>query len=140
MWQTLIGKIEETLTGVSLVKTIFTTPQDKVAAYPAVFFKPAGFQNSFSSQTENDQIFRFMVLVMVGTSGSTIENAFSTVLPKVVDNIVDAFDAGWNAGTIEGHRVRVKIDSADDWQISEEDKGLVAWAPLNVEIRLLKNI
>lgn len=139
MWQTLITKIGVTLDGVELVKEYFTTPKNNNDKFPAVFYRPAGFENGFETRTENAQTYRFLMIVMVGANGTTVENAFGTVLPKVVDQIVAAFDAAWDGGTIEGHRVRVKIDSADDWQVSEEDKGLVAYAPLNLEIRLLTN-
>ena len=122
MWATLTAKIAETLDGIVLVKEYFTTPKNEVTVTPAVFYKPAGFQNSFETNTENMQTYRFLVIVIVKASGSTVENAFSTVLPKVVDQIIDAFDANWNGGTIEGHRVRVKIDSADEWNVDGEDK------------------
>jgi len=140
MWQTIITKINTTLDSVILVKDHFTTPKKNLTKYPAVFFKPSGFQNDFETNSENTQIFRFVMIVLVSANGTTADNAFGTVLPKVVDSIVDAFDSEWNYGTVEGHRVRVKIDSADDWNLSEEDDGVTAYAPLNLEIRLLKNI
>lgn len=140
MWQTLITKIGTTLDGVTLVKEYFTTPKNDVTKTPAVFFRPSGFSNSFETNSENMQTFRFLMLIMVSASGSTVENAFKTVLPKVVDAVTDAFDEGWNGGTVEGHRVRIKIDSIDDWNVSAEEKGLVAYAPLNLEIRLLKTV
>lgn len=140
MYQSIIQKITTTLASVTRVKETFTTPKTKLDKFPCVFFKPTGFTNTFETQSENLQVFRFQMIVLVGAAGSTIETAFGTILPKVVDEIQDAFDAQWNGGTIEGHRVTVKLDSADDWQVSQEQDGLIAYAPLNLEVRLLKNI
>ena len=137
MWETLTAKIKTTLGTVAKVKEISSIPKTDWEKWPAVFFKPVGFTNDFETQNENNQTYRFLMIVMVGTTQTTMENAFDVVLPRTVDAIIDAFDAGWNYGTIDGHRVRVKIDSADAWEVSEEEDGLTAYAPLNVEIRLL---
>lgn len=137
MYQTLISKITTTLGNVSNVKDVFTTPKTKITKYPAVFFKPVWFQNSFETQSENMATYRFLMMVLVGANGTTVENAFGTVLPNTVDAIIAQFNQDWNQGTIDGHRVTVKIDSADEWQVSEEQDGLVCYAPLSVEIRLL---
>lgn len=140
MWQELITKINATLETVTLVKDYFSTPKENLSKYPAVFFKPAGFQNNFETGQENSQTYRFLMIVIIGCNGTTAETAFGTILPKVVDAITDAFDEGWDYGTINGHRVRVKIDSADEWQVSEGKEGAEVYAPLSIEIRLVKNI
>jgi hypothetical protein len=137
MYSTLITKIETLLESVAKVKLVFTTPNTKIDKFPAVFFKPDGFNNTFETQNENMATYRFLMVVIVGTNGTTIENAFGTVLPNTVDQIISAFDSGWNQGTIEGHRATIKIDSAGPWEVSEEEDGIVCYAPLNVEIRLL---
>jgi hypothetical protein len=137
MWEILNAKIKETLGTVKKVKQVSSIPETKWIKWPAVFFKPLGFTNDFETQNENNQTYRFMMIVMVGTNQTTMENAFDVVLPRTVDAIISAFDEAWDAGVIDGHRVRVKIDSADAWEVSEEEDGLTAYAPLNVEIRLL---
>lgn len=141
MYSTLITKITTTLESVSNVKDIFTAPKSKLTAYPCVFFKPAGFSNEFETQNENMKIYRFIMVVITEANkrGATVspEYAFNTILPNTVDAIIAAFDEQWNQGTIDGHRVTVKIDSADAWEMSEEQDGLVAYAPLDLEIRLL---
>lgn len=137
MYETLIGKINTTLSAVTSVKDVFSVPKTKLTKFPCVFFKPDGFINEFETNVENSATYRFMLLVMVGVAGTTAETAFGTVLPHVVDDIINKFNADWNQGTIDGHRVRVKIDSAAPWELSEEEDGLIAYAPLSVEIRLL---
>lgn len=136
MYEELITKIETTLGLVSEVKEVFSYPKTKITKFPAVFFKPNGMKNSFETGSENMKIYRFLILVMIGVKQSTHENV-NAVLAKTVDAVIAQFDADWNQGTIEGHRVWVKIDSADAWQVSEEQDGLIAYAPLSVEIKLL---
>lgn len=138
MYEQLIAKVQATLGNVQRVKDVFSTPKTKLTKFPAVFFKPAAFANEFETGQENMATYRFLMLVLVGTGKNmTAEDAFGTILPKTVDEIIAQFNADWNQGTIDGHRVRVKVDSADEWQVSEEQDGLIAYAPLNVEIRLL---
>jgi hypothetical protein len=138
MYETLIGKIQTTLEAVENVKDVFSTPKTKLTKFPAVFFKPAAFTNTFETNSENMAIYRFIVIVMIGCNQELKPSqAFSTVLPHTVDAIIAKFNSDWNQGTIDGHRVTVKVDSADAWEISEEEDGLIAYAPLNVEIRLL---
>ena len=138
MYEQLITKIQATLEAVSNVKDVFSTPKTKLTEFPAVFFKPSGFTNTFETQSENMAIYKFMVIVMIGcNSQMPPSTAFGTILPHTVDAIIAKFNTDWNAGTIDGHRVTVKVDSADAWELSEEEDGIIAYAPLSLEIRLL---
>ncbi|HBT75035.1 TPA: hypothetical protein DEB29_03485 [Candidatus Wolfebacteria bacterium] len=137
MYEQLVIKIKATLAEVTQVKDVFSVPKTKLTKFPCVFFKPSGFTNTFETQNENMATYRFMMIVMVGTAQTTEAQAFDVILPRTVDAIIAKFNADWNQGTIDGHRVWVKIDSADAWELSQEEDGLVAYAPLNVEIKLL---
>jgi hypothetical protein len=137
MWEQLIAKVKETLEKADNVKDVFSIPKSKITKFPAVFFKPAGFQNSFETQSENMAVYHFMAIAFVGTSGTTPEVAFGTILPHVVDNIIAQFNEDWDGGTIDGHRVSVKIDSSDAWEMQEDQDGITAYAPLSIEIKLL---
>lgn len=137
MYTTLISKIKTTLEAVTNVKEVFSIPKTKITKYPAVFFKPIGFTNDFETNKENSKTYRFTMMVIVGAQQTTLDNVFNTVLPNTVDAILAKFDEDWDGGTIDGHRCRIKIDSADAWEISGEQDGLEAYAPLNVEIRVL---
>lgn len=138
MYETIFAKIGTTLGNVSLVKDSFYVPKKKTA-YPAVFYKPSGATNTFETQTENMKIYRFLMIVMVGAGGTTAANAFGTVLPRAVDAIIAQFDEEWNQGVVDGHRMTAKVDSADAWEMSQEEDGLIAYAPLNLEVRVLTN-
>lgn len=137
MYTTLITKLDTMFNAVTEVQDVFSAPKTDLSSYPAVYFQPAGFTNSFETESENKKTYRFLALVIVGGAGTTKEHIFNTVLPATVDAIVAKFDADWDLGTIEGHRSWVKIDSADAWESSEEQDGIVCYAPLNIEISLL---
>jgi hypothetical protein len=138
MYETLLAKISTTLDSVTKVRTHFSVPKTKIAKYPAVFYKPIGLDNSFETNNENLAVYRFMMLVIIGANQTTADNVFTAVLPKTVDAIISQFDADWNGGTIDGHRVTIKIDSADAWELDgNQQDGLVAYAPLTLEIKLL---
>lgn len=139
MYETLITKIEATLAGITKVKDYFSVPKGSLTKFPAVFFKPSGLTNTFETNSENMKVYRFMMIVLIGCNNETQENIFGTVLPKTVDDIIKAFDSEWDGGSIDGHRVTIKIDSADEWQIADEKEGLMAYAPLNLEVKLLSN-
>ena len=140
MYATLLAKIKSTLSSVTKVKQYSNVPGTQINNYPYVFFKPSGFTSSFETNVENANVYNFLLVVIIGTEGTTAENVFDTVLPNVVDAIVDQFDADWNQGTVDGHRVRVLINTADAWELAEEQDGLVAYAPLNLEISFLSEV
>lgn len=137
MYETLITKIKETLEAVDEVKLVFFVPKTKLTSFPCVFFKPDGMTNVYETYNENKAAYRFLAVVMVGVAGTTVETAFGTVLPHTVDAIIEKFNAEWDQGTIDGHRVTVTITSADAWEISEEQDGLIAYAPLQIQVNLL---
>jgi predicted PilT family ATPase len=141
MWETLMACIDTTLdkiTGDGKVLSVhYGYPKSDLSEYPAVIYLPGPFNNDFATNVENYAIYRFNMYVVVGVEATTEQHAFSDVLAGAVDAIVEQFDEDWNQGTIDGHRVRVKVDSADAWQMNQEDDGLVCYAPLNVEFRLL---
>ncbi len=142
MYVTLIQKIKDTLAGTTGVASYSNVPGVAISSYPHVFFKPAGFINEFETGQENYITYSFIMVVMVtaeGDGGSN-EKAFNTVLPSVIDNIIAKFNADWNQGTVDGHRIRVLIDSADAWEISEEENGVMAYAPLSVQFKMLSEI
>jgi hypothetical protein len=137
MYATLIAQLKTQLESVTDVQEVFNYPKTDLSDYPAIYFQPTNFDNEFETGQENMKVYRFMVLVIAGTEGSTVEHVFGTVLPAIVDGIIAKIDGEWDRGTIDGHRVRAKVDSADQWEVSEEQDGIVCYAPLNVEIKLL---
>lgn len=143
MYATLIGKINATLqkvVGSGQLAEFFNYPKTKIDSYPAVYFQPSGFDNTFESESQNMKIYRFMMVVIVNKSGTTTEDIFGTVLPNVVDAIVAQFDADWDQGTIDGGRVWARLDTADPWEFAEDQDGLTAYAPLNLEVKVVHSV
>lgn len=136
MYETLLAKIQTTLDSIPRVKQSFNFPKTKITAYPAVFYFPAGFENTYETNAENFKIYRFNMVVMVGVPQKGMEES-ADVLARTVSAIIAQFDEDWNQGVIDGHRAWAKIDSSESWQVSEEQDGLEMYATLNVEIRLL---
>ncbi|QDP67611.1 MAG: hypothetical protein Tp172MES00d2C118482111_5 [Prokaryotic dsDNA virus sp.] len=145
MYVTLKENVKTTLQKLVEASTLASysnVPGDTPSTFPHVFFKPEGFDNEFHTGQENYITYRFLMIVMVtteGTGGSS-SKAFDEVLPATVDAIVDQFNEDWNQGAIDGHRVWCWIDSAAAWELSEEDNGLVAYAPLTLQFRLLVDV
>ena len=103
---------------------------------PTICAFPDSFENSFESTRDNRKAYRFKLYVVVGAAQKDKVDIFSTILPKAVDALVSAFDAAWDAGTINGHRVSVLVNSGT-WSMGVTEEGLEATAELTVEFRLL---
>ncbi|MEQ9135758.1 MAG: hypothetical protein RLO51_11155 [Thalassobaculum sp.] len=137
MYTTLIPAIETILTGVEAVKAVYSYPlPGNPKTYPAVVFMPDTFENSFETTTENMKAYRFKLWVVVDLAGTNEETAFTSVLPNVVDDVIAAFDAAWNGGAFEGHRIWYLLDSGL-WGLSEEQKAKRAFAELTLTVRLV---
>lgn len=136
MIETLLSKIQTTLDEVTRVQESFKYPKTNITKYPAVFYFPAGFENSFETNAENFKTYRFTLMVIVGATQKTVDDAVG-VLARTTQDIVAQFDEDWNQGTIDGHRVWVRIDSGEPWRVSEEAQGVEVYSVLSLEIRLL---
>lgn len=137
MYELLLAKIQTTLEKIARLKQIESVPETKIDKYPAVFYKAESLENAFETGQENQAVYRFMLIVMVGVKQITAETAWNSILPKTLDAVIQQFDQDWNQGTIDGHRVTVRMESADPWEMSSEQDGLVAYAVLHLEVKLL---
>ena len=135
---TLISNIKTLLQTVTEIKEVKAHGYSRLTKYPAVVFIPESFENSYQSTEENFETHKFKIWVIVGVSETTLDNAFETVLPKAVDAIKEKINDSWDGGTIDGHRVWYTLDSGN-FGLSEEDKGLQAWAELSLTIKLTTN-
>jgi hypothetical protein len=139
IYTTLILQIQTTLQSVTSVKAIYPYPATKIEKYPAVIFFPDALENAYETTQDNRKNYRFKMFVVVGSTQKDKVDIFSTVLPKAVDAVIDAFDSAWNGGTIDGHRVSVLINSGS-WSMGVTNEGLEAQAELTVEFRFLTSI
>lgn len=139
MYPTLLSKLETTLSGITRVKEYFMNPNHSITKYPAVFYMPAGFDNRYETGQENYKTYRFVMIVIIGISQTTPAEA-ADLLANTVSDIIAEFDTNWDQGVIDGHRVWATLNSGEQWQMSEEKDGLVFYAPLSLEVRLLTDV
>lgn len=139
MYSTLIPQIRTILDGVNRIKVVSSNPRTDFDMWPAAVIRPAGFENSFDSRTENFKMYRFDIDVMAGVSEQlTLDTIYSTTLPNAMDDVIQAFDDAWSAGTTtDGKKIWQKVDLGDIWQIEDESDGLTVVATLVLEIKLL---
>ena len=136
MYQIIIPQIKAILEDTELVKEVFAYPTAKITKYPAVIFYPSDFTNAYETTAENAKEYRFRLFVVVELKNLSEAEAFESVLPKVVDNIIAKFDQEWNYGTVAGHRVRALLGSGV-WGVIEDKAGKEAYAELNLSIKSL---
>ena len=135
IYSSLIDKIEDTLEKIGSIKQIIVGPSELIEKYPCVVFYPDSFDNDFASTADNFKIYRFKMFIVVGSAQKSKEDLFGTILPKAVDDVIAQFDEDWDAGNIEGHRAWALLNSGV-WGFSKTDKGIEAWAEINVIIKL----
>ena len=135
IYTTLISTIQTTLNGITAIKATYAYPAVKVDKYPAVIFFPDALENSFESNQDNMKTYRFKMYVVVGTTEKDKVDIFS----NAVDAVISAFDTAWNAGTLNGHRVWVRVSSGN-WTMGAGDAGLEAQAELTVEFKFLTTV
>ena len=135
MYQTLLSKIQTTLDTVTAIKATYAYPTSSITSYPAVVYFPDSFDNSFETSADNMKVYRFRMFVVVGATQKTNTDIFSTVLPKAVDAVLAAFDAGWDGGTISGHRAWMLMNSGL-WSMAETQQGLEATAELSLQVKV----
>ena len=136
IYTTLINKIKSTLNSVTNVKAVYARPISKLGnVYPAAIFYPSAVENEFDSNGEDSRRYSFDLFIVVGSKGTTRENIFETVLPNTVDAVLEAFATNWDGGNIDGHRVKMKIDSGV-WGTSVENDSEESWAQFNILIEL----
>lgn len=136
MFESLISDIKAIVQGITAVKEVYAYPlAGNPTKYPAVIFFPDSFTNDFDTVKTNFKLYRFKMWVVVDLAGTTEEAVFTSILPKTVDKVVQAFDTAWNGGTTEaGHRIWQVIDSGI-WGMSEEQSGKRAFAELTLTVK-----
>lgn len=137
---TLINSILATLEGIEAIKEVYPYPLDgNPKKYPAVIFVKDNFDNSFDNTADNFKIYRFKMWVVVNLSGTNEKDAFTKILPNAVDKIVEAFDAAWDRGNLDGHKIWAIINSGMQG-LSVEQKSKCAWEELTLTVKLSTSV
>jgi hypothetical protein len=146
MYSELNTKIGAILDTVDSVQYHTNFPITEINQWPYVYYQPAGYTNTFETNSQNARIYRYLLEVFVSVQGEkdgqpiTTEEVFGTILPQVVDDIYAAFDAGWDQGVTSGSRLIFKIDSAEAWSVVKTNEAETCVAPLILEIKHLQTI
>lgn len=140
MFKELITKIQNTLSGVKAIKSVYPRPVkegEKIPSYPAVIFYPSNFENRFETTADNFKEYRFSLFVICDTSGDVpLSKIWSEILPNAVDQVIAAFDENWSVSVSGANRSWQLIDSGN-WSMYPTDKPLEVIAELTLRIRLL---
>lgn len=138
-YQSIIPAIQSTLESVTAIRDVYAYPLDgNPKEYPSAIFFPDSFDNQYETNTENKKNYTFKVFLVVDLSGTDEQTVFTSILPNVVDDVLAAFDAAWNGGVINGHRVWYTLTNGL-WSLSEEQKGKRAYAEMDLRVELLTN-
>jgi len=129
-------KIKSILDGVVKIKKVYSYPATKIDAYPAAIFYPANTDNSFENTQENFKTYGYKLWIVVNANGTNVETIFSSVMPGVMDAVMEAIDKEWSFNTIDGHRVWCSF-STGAWGVSENNNSIEITAEINLNIKML---
>jgi hypothetical protein len=138
IYRELNSKINTILSGVAKVKSVYAYPANKIESYPSAIYYPSSLENSFETANENFKVYGYKLWIVVNAEGTTVQSVFSTVMPNVMDSVLDALDSGWDFQTIDGHRCWCKVD-AGLWSVSETQAGIEITAEIDLSIKVLTN-
>lgn len=137
MLQTLITSIKSICEGITGIKQVYEFPlQSNPTQYPAIIFFQDNVENSFETTSENFNIYTFKLYIVVNVAGTTVENVYKSVMPKIFDEVKAEFDENWNIGTVGGHRVWARL-SANQFAMSVEEKSKTATVDCTLQVKTL---
>lgn len=135
-YTTLIPNIKASIENVAAVRDVYAYPLDgSPKQYPSVIFFPDSFENQYATTEDNFKVYRFKMWIVVDLAGTDEETAFTSILPNVVDKVIQEFDTNWNGGTINGHRVWYTMENGF-WGFEQEQKGKRAFAEMDLTVRM----
>lgn len=140
MWEKILSEIQNTLDGITEVKSTFNYPlSGNPTTFPSVIYFPTSMvENAFDSTAENFKIFTVNLSLLVTLSGTKLETVFSNILPKIADRVVAEFDKEWDMGSIDGHRMWARVSTGDvDYQVDKA--GGVASMNMVLEVKVNTN-
>lgn len=142
MYKSIIETIKSKLGEITAIQEVKAYPMgedETFTAYPAVIFLPDNLSNSFSDTGSNHRTLQFKMWVVINGSQLDRQKLWERVLPNAVDAVMEKFDADWDFGTVDGHRVWSRL-SAGITSMSVEEQSLVVTQELTLIIRFDKSI
>lgn len=104
-------------------------------AYPALVFAKDSFDQEFSDTGSNFLTLNFLAWIVVGAENVNMNDLFARILPNATDAVLNAFNKGWDFGTINNHRVWCKMASGTQGYTAES-KGREAWCEMRLTVKL----
>jgi hypothetical protein len=140
MYSTITPKIKTILSGISSVKSVYAYPLEGTPKkYPCVVFIPDSSDNVMATNKENEMTLRYKIWIEVDIAGTTLENVFENILPKVFDDVISEFNEKWS-DTVGSHRGSIIIGSGRWGIVSNDTSGKRAFAELILTYNSLSDI
>lgn len=139
IYRELNTKIQAILDGVDKISSIYAYPTTKIDSYPAAIYYPSTFENEFETTGNNFKTYGYKLWIVVNAEGTTVEQVFDTVMPNVMDEVLQEIDEGWDFSTLNGYRVWCKVDTGG-WSVSEENAGIEITAEIDLSIKVLTDL
>jgi hypothetical protein len=136
MQDLILTKIRATLEGIPAIKEVYGFPLNgSPKKFPAAIFFFDRFDNTFDTVATNFKILNFKIYLTVNVSGSDVKTVYESVMPKLTDQVIAKFDADWNMGTLEGHRIWCLL-TGGNVTLSNEEKSQEVTADLTLQVKL----
>lgn len=136
IYPTLIEKIETIINSVESIKEVFTYPVSKLTKYPCAIIIPSDFENNFETNSDNMKTYGFKVWIVIATKQIKMSQGWGTIMPKVMDEVLEKLDSGWDFSTINGHRTWCKVNTGA-WTVNESQDGVEVQAEVNLQVKVL---
>lgn len=136
IYSVIIGKIQTTLNSIAKVKEVFLYPAQNLTQFPSVIVLPNSIDNNFETNQDNFKTYTFKLFAVVNANQKNLSDIYSTVMPNLLDAILQQFDNDWDTDAIDGHRSWMRIETGV-WTVSEEKQNLQVTAELDLSIKVL---
>lgn len=99
----LIAKMKLDLQSISKIGAVYPYIEEKPQAFPAVCFYHDSVNREYWSNQEDFEIHRFKLIVLQEMKGKTEEYVMETLMPNIVDEIIDKFKGEWDLTSINSN-------------------------------------
>lgn len=134
----LLTKIQTTLDGVDELGAVYDFNASRFESYPCAVYLPQAFDNRYLTNAENIKGYRFRIRVYQEAKVKQQRAAIIEGLAPTVDAVIAAFDAGWDYGTIEGHRVWTLAEQGQ-WGIDDSPMGELIFGDIILIVNVTTN-
>lgn len=149
IYSQVIQKIEDVAESIEEVAEVFLHPLgaeiidfatmkrtgSRVKNYPALIFAPDTFDNNFASTATNERTMRFKAWLVINAENIENTDIYERILPNAVDGVLEKFDAGWDFGSVDGHRMWARMASGI-FGIVPEANGKEVFCEFALEVRV----